>query len=65
MIRLLVQFKSGDLFGSPLELLGEYIDQNEAIQDGLSVFDETVKSMFINKGNEWLRMFRPVNKKTQ
>ncbi len=62
MIRLLVQFKSDAWFGNTLELLGEYIDQDEAIQDGLSVFDETVENMFINKGNAWLRMFRPTNK---
>jgi hypothetical protein len=57
MIRLLVQFKSNDLFGGRgLELLGVYDDPNKAVEDGLSVYDNTVDYMFINRGKEYLRI---------
>lgn len=56
MIRLLVQFKSNDLFSSGLELLGVYDDPNKAVQDGLSVYDDTVDCMFIAKEKEYLRI---------
>lgn len=56
MIRLLVQFKSNDLFSSGLELMGVYDDPNKAVQDGLSVYDDTVDCMFIAKEKEYLRI---------
>ena len=58
MIRLLVVFKSDDYFPGQLELLGTYKDANKAINDGLSVWDNTVEYMFINQGNEWLKIER-------
>ena len=57
MIRLLVQFKSDSTFGgNGLELLAMYSDPNEAVKDGLSLYDDTVDCMFINRGKEYLRI---------
>ena len=57
MIRLLVQFKSDSVLGgNGLELLGVYSDPNKAVRDGLSVYDDTVECMFINRGKEYLRI---------
>jgi len=50
MVKLLVQFKSDELFGGSLELLGEYEDINEAVLDGVSLYDETVANILVNKG---------------
>lgn len=56
MIRLLVQFKSKEIFRGNLELLDTYKDPNKAVKEALSIFDETVHSMFINKGSEYIRI---------
>lgn len=57
MIRLLVQFKTDQHFyPKGLELLGLYADPNDAVKDGLSVYDNTVEFMFINRGKEYLRI---------
>jgi hypothetical protein len=57
MIRLLVQFKNDSVFGgNELELLDEYTDPNKAVKDGLSIYDNTVHCMFINRGKEYLRI---------
>lgn len=61
MIKLLVQFKSVELFGGSLELLGEYEDINEAVLDGISLYDETVDNILVNKGGEYLKLERTVN----
>ena len=56
MIRLLVQFIGENPFGEPLHELGIFEDENIAIDTGLELIDETVKSMFINRGTEWVRI---------
>lgn len=55
MIRLLVVFKSDDYFPGQLELLGTYKDANKAVNDGLSVWDDTVEYMFLNERDKWIK----------
>ena len=61
MIRLMVQFKSSQPFSQGLQLLAIYDDANKAVEDGIAVYDDTVDSMFINRGDEWLMINPPKN----
>lgn len=55
MIRLLVVFKNDGYFGGELELLGTYNDPAKAVNDGLSVWDDTVEYMFLNERDKWIK----------
>jgi hypothetical protein len=54
MYRLLVQFYGKNPFGEKLEELGVFETPDEAVEIALSLMDETVEHMLINRGDKWL-----------